>query len=68
MCASPAYEVTHFVAVSLIITIKRLRLYLDTRYAAGLSFDRLLMYHTHDEYCDMLLTLDTCSNRARSNG
>jgi hypothetical protein len=28
---------------------------------AGLSFDRVIVEYTHDEYCDILFTVDTCN-------
>jgi hypothetical protein len=36
----------------------------DTQCIAGLSCDRMIMEYTHDEYCDMLLTLGACNSRA----
>jgi hypothetical protein len=36
----------------------------DTQVTAGLSCDRVIMEYTHDEYCDMLLTLGACNSRA----
>jgi hypothetical protein len=37
---------------------------LDTQCTEGISFDRMIMEHTHDEYCDILLTLCPCNSRA----
>jgi hypothetical protein len=36
----------------------------DTQCTAGLSWDRMIMEYTHDEYCDMLFTLGACNSRA----
>jgi hypothetical protein len=36
----------------------------DTQCTAGLSCDRMIMEYTHDEYCEMLLTLGACNSRA----
>lgn len=36
----------------------------DTECTAGASFDRMIMKYTRDEYCNMLLTLAACNNRA----
>jgi hypothetical protein len=36
----------------------------DTQCTAGLSCDRMIMEYTHDEYCDMLLTLGARNSRA----
>jgi hypothetical protein len=34
-----------------------------TQCAAGLSYDRMIVKNTHDEYCDILLTLGACNSR-----
>jgi hypothetical protein len=36
----------------------------DTQCTAWLSCDRMAMAYTHDEYCDMLLTLGACNSPA----
>jgi hypothetical protein len=36
----------------------------DTVCIAGVSWDRIIMKYTQDEYCNMLLTLGTCNSRA----
>jgi hypothetical protein len=42
-----------------------------TQCTEGISFDRMKMAYTHEQYCDMFLTLDTCnsqpSNAAREH-
>jgi hypothetical protein len=38
----------------------------DTQCTSGLSCDRMIIEYTHDEYCDMLLTLGACNSRAGS--
>jgi hypothetical protein len=63
---SPSNGVTHFPAVLFVTTVhKRLvRCTQDTQCTAGLSCDRMITEYTHDEYCDMLLTLGACNSRA----
>jgi hypothetical protein len=36
----------------------------DTQRTAGVSYDRMIMGYTHDEYYDMHLTLGTCNSRS----
>jgi hypothetical protein len=36
----------------------------DTQCPAGISCDRMIMEHIHDEYCNIPLTLCTCNSRA----
>jgi hypothetical protein len=35
-----------------------------TQCTAGLSCDQTIIQYTHDEYCNMLLTLGSCNSRA----
>jgi len=35
-----------------------------TQRTAGLGCDRMMMEYTHDEHCDMLLTVGACNSRA----
>jgi hypothetical protein len=60
---SPSSRVTHFSAALSRQHIKRIvRCTQDIQCTAGLSCNQMIMEHTHDKYCDMLLTL--CSSQA----
>jgi hypothetical protein len=62
---SPSNEVT-YLSAGFFVTMRHSALLcvLKTQCTAGGSCDRMIMEYTHVEYCNMLLILGTCNNRA----